>query len=229
MTREEGEKVKRRGCKNKEWNGKKGYCLKFYWLKYIFCSMQKTVMCCGRTEVGRCCSATRKCFKLSCNISFIWVKRCRPTCDTPRCVHDLVSQSESGRVLCSHTFCANSSKSSLCLSSRQKPSTEPHWRLRLHETILGRDMNYHTEGNLNKMNSWITNISCLFCFSPFRFSLVLHESWGKWASLQPEKEKKKPENDNQIAAATTVWLVWYSALITENAEFIIYTFPFFPL
>lgn len=97
---------------------------------------------------------------------------------------------------------------------------------RLHETTLGRDMNYHTEGNLNKMNSWIANISCLFffflhfCF-PWCFK---HESWGEWVTLQQEK---KSENDNQIAAATTVWLVWYSALITENAEFIIYTFHSF--
>lgn len=61
---------------------------------------------------------------------------------------------------------------------------------RRHETALGRDMNYHTEANLNKMNSWITNISCLLFFPsascvPWCFK---HESWGKWASLQPEKK-----------------------------------------
>lgn len=122
-----------------------------------------------------------------------------------------------------HFLCKHFKVISLSLSW-----TEPTARdTRRHETALGRDMNYHTEANLNKMNSWITNISCLLFFPsascvPWCFK---HESWGKWASLQPEK--KKSANDNQIAAATAVWLVWYSALITENAEFIIYTFHSF--
>lgn len=36
-------------------------------------------------------------------------------------------------------------------------------------------------------------------------------------------------NDNQIVVPTTVWLVWYPALIRQNTKFIIYTFlSFFP-
>lgn len=198
-----------------------------YWLKDIFLFQTETWMCCGRAEARRCRSANTERFNSSSYLLFIWVKWCGPTADTPPSVFDLVSQSERERLLCSGTFCANTSKSSLCLSHGQNQPRSLTRDTRRHETALGRDMNYHTEANLNKMNSWITNISCLLFFPsascvPWCFK---HESWGKWASLQPEK--KKSANDNQIAAATAVWLVWYSALITENAEFIIYTFHSF--
>lgn len=196
--------------------------------RYIFVpNRDMNVLWEGRGEARRCCSANTERFNSSSYLLFIWVKWCGPTADTPPCVFDLVSQSERERLLCSGTFCANTSKSSLCLSHGQNQPRSLTRDTRRHETALGRDMNYHTEANLNKMNSWITNISCLLFFPsascvPWCFK---HESWGKWASLQPEK--KKSANDNQIAAATAVWLVWYSALITENAEFIIYTFHSF--
>lgn len=138
---------------------------------------------------------------------------------TPRLVlFDLV---KCERVLFFHTFCANGQVISSSLTQNNTKPTSLSRDARLHETILGCDMYYHTEWNLNKMNSWITIFFFFLhlCF-PWCFK---HESWGKWASLR----KKKLGNDNQIAAATTVWLVWYSALITENAEFIIYTFHSF--
>lgn len=150
--------------------------------------------------------------------------------DTPRCVCDLMYQGESERVLCFCTFCANSWKSPLCLSHRQNQRWSLTRDTRLHETTLGRDINYHTEGTLNKMNSWITNISCLFVFfstSVLPGVLTMKAEETEHRSSREKKKKKNSENDNQIAAAMTVWLVWYSALITENAEFIIYTFHSF--
>lgn len=75
---------------------------------------------------------------------------------------------------------------SLWLSHRQNQPPSLTRDPRLQETTLGPDMNYRTEGNLNKMNSWITNISCLF----FSFLLLFcfpwcskHQRWGGWASL----------------------------------------------
>lgn len=162
--------------------------------KIYFCSKQRHECAVGgprRGEARRCCSANTERFNSSSYLLFIWVKWCGPTADTPPCVFDLVSQSERERLLCSGTFCANTSKSSLCLSHGQNQPRSLTRDTRRHETALGRDMNYHTEANLNKMNSWITNISCLLFFPsascvPWCFK---HESWGKWASLQPEKKK----------------------------------------
>lgn len=162
--------------------------------KIYFCSKQRHECAVGgprRGEARRCCSANTERFNSSSYLLFTWVKWCGPTADTPPSVFDLVSQSERERLLCSGTFCANTSKSSLCLSHGQNQPRSLTRDTRRHETALGRDMNYHTEANLNKMNSWITNISCLLFFPsascvPWCFK---HESWGKWASLQPEKKK----------------------------------------
>lgn len=108
------------------------------------------------------------------------VKWCRPAADTPPRVFDLVSQSECERVLFFHTLCANGQIISLSLTHTKPTSLTRD--ARLHETILGCDMYYHTEWNLNKMNSWITIFFFFLhlCF-PWCFK---HESWGKWASLR---------------------------------------------
>lgn len=196
-------------------------------LKY-FLFRTKTGMCCGRTGAMRCWSANRKFFKLSCYLLFIYYSS-KSSDSGPHLTPSLcVWPCESERVWKSfvflHFLCTQFKVISLSLTDKNQLRKLTR-DARLHETILGRDMNYHTEGNLKKMNSWITNISCLFFFLHFCFPWCFkHESWGKWATLQPEKKSK---NDNQIAAAMTVWLGWYSALITENAEFIIYTFHSF--
>lgn len=93
------------------------------------------------------------------------------------------------------------------------PAPDPH----LHHT---------PKWNLNKSNSWIT----IFSFSVVPGGLGM-KAVENWAWLPPKYFKKnKSVNDNQIVAPTTVWLVWYPALIRQNTKFIIYTFlSFFSL
>lgn len=113
------------------------------------------------------------------------VSKSSDAADTPPRVFDLVSQSECERVLSFRTFCANGQVISLSLTHTKPTSLTRD--ARLHETILGCDKYYHTEWNLNKMNSWITIFFFFLhlCF-PWCFK---HESWGKWASLRKKSRR----------------------------------------
>lgn len=192
MTREEGGKVKRRGCKNKEWNGKKRLLPEVLLIEIYFLFNAKKQSCAVGGLRLEGAAVQRESV-----LNWAAIYHSSESSDAgPHVTLLVVCMTLWVRVrveeFCVLTLSVQTVQSHLFVSPRDKNHLWSHTGdVQLHETILGRDMNYHTEGNLNKMNSWITNISCLFCFSPFLFSLVLHESWGKWASLQPEKEKKK--------------------------------------
>lgn len=181
---------------------KRDDCLKSYWLKYIFCSMQKK----KKQNKKRACAVgglrlEGATVQRESVLNWAAIYHSSESSDAgPHVTLLVVCMTLWVRVrveeFCVLTLSVQTVQSHLFVSRSlwDKNHLRSHaGDVRLHGTILGRDMNYHTEGNLNKMNSWITNISCLFCFSARLFSLVLHESWGKWASLQSGEKKRARE------------------------------------
>ncbi len=152
---------------------KQSECLKLYWLyvKISFCSKQRQAPCAvGGQRRGGAAVQTQSVSNLASVIHRSQVMQAHsrhPTlcvwpCESVRAKEIHVS-ALSVQTVQSHIFTFLTDKNQMQSLTRDA---------RLHETILGRDMNYRTEGNLNKMISWIANISCLFFSSPRLFSLV---------------------------------------------------------
>lgn len=108
--------------------------------------------------------------------------------------------------------------STLCVSVSLRLPPDVH----LQQTTFSPEMNYR-HGQIGIKSTHELQIFDLIL--PFLSTSVLSGVSGKERTGHISR-KNESEDDNQTAAAS-VWLVWYSALITGKTRSIIYTFPSF--